>query len=204
MIKIHYREKACGKMFCYRLGLYLLGVCLSVILCSCGQQTKIQNTDATEQEYADEEYTYTEEHIEEPENMAEEIAEQEPEQQESEEENQYAVYERFMAGDEPLYIREDQWSYVNDTVDSGAMLNADASYTLDEICNKINRTDNSGMAVNEMGQLSYAYIDCGADGTYSQLYQKKTEDWGYNADFFLINIMNRIYIMRWQSQSICL
>lgn len=135
----------------------ILVVCLSIILCSCGQQTGIQDIEATEAEHAEEEHTGK------PENLAGETEEQESEQQESEE-DQYAIYERFMAGDEPLYIREDQYSYIDDTVSSGAMLEAGASYTLDEICNKINRTDNSGMAVNEMEQLSYAYIDCGADG----------------------------------------
>ena len=131
---------------------------MTMILAGCGQQTEVQNVEATKAEHAEEEHTWK------PENLTGEAEEQESEQQESEEEDQYAIYERFMAGDEPLYIREDQYSYIVDSVSLGAMLEAGASYMLDEICNKINRTDNSGMAVNEMEQLSYAYIDCGADG----------------------------------------
>ena len=135
-------------------------LCMIMVLIGCGQQIEIPDIEMTQQEHADEEGQQ-----EESENLVEEIEEQEPGQQESEEEDQYAIYERFMVGDESLYFREDLWGWDQDP-DAGeiAMLEAGTSYTLDEICNQINRYDNSSMAVNEMEQLSYAYIDCGADG----------------------------------------
>ena len=75
-------------------------------------------------------------------------------------ENPYALYENFLTGNEPLYFRTDVvQSYTGDY-----MFDSGESYTLDEICNRESIFNNSGVAINEQASLSYAYIDCGADG----------------------------------------
>lgn len=75
-------------------------------------------------------------------------------------ENSYTLYESFLAGNEPLYFRTDVvQSYTGDY-----MFDSGESYTLDEICNRESIFNNSGVPINERDSLSYAYIDCGADG----------------------------------------
>lgn len=79
-------------------------------------------------------------------------------------EDQYAIYERFLAGEEPLFFRKETY-FSNDNFDSSFCAQANKPYQLYEICNMINIVCNSGAPVNELSNnISYAYIDCGADG----------------------------------------
>lgn len=79
-------------------------------------------------------------------------------------EDQYAIYERFLAGEEPLYFRKDTY-FSSDIFESSFRIEANKPYELYEICNVINIACNSGAPVNELSNnISYAYLDCGADG----------------------------------------
>ena len=112
-------------------------ICLSALICACGQQ-QTENLETTGKE-----------------NIIEQFKDYE-----IEEENPYALYKNFLYGDEPLYSRIDVvQNYAGDY-----MFESGESYTLDEICDRERIFNNSGMAINKQDNLSYAYIDCGADG----------------------------------------
>ena len=79
-------------------------------------------------------------------------------------EDHYAIYERFLAGEEPIYFGEDT-SFDKSYNEFGYQVEAGRPYELYEICNIINMVFNGNVAVNELSDnISYAYIDCGADG----------------------------------------
>lgn len=77
------------------------------------------------------------------------------------EDGEYAIYQRFLNGDEPLYFREDTWfeGYID------CRTGTYTSYTFQDICGIINLVYNSNAPMEELvDHISYAYIDCGADG----------------------------------------
>ena len=79
-------------------------------------------------------------------------------------ENPYAIYQRFLAGEEPLFFRKETY-FSNDNFDNSFRAEANKPYQFYEICNMINIVCNSSAPVNELSSnISYAYIDCGADG----------------------------------------
>lgn len=78
-------------------------------------------------------------------------------------EEPYAVYQRLLKSEEPLYFRED--TYFDNSDGFRYDIEVDRPYEFYEICNIINMVSNSSAPVNELSDnISYAYIDCGADG----------------------------------------
>lgn len=131
----------------------ILIISLSAIICACGQQ----QTDNIEIESKKNVAEQSNNNIIDVEKELEQpvVEEKEPE---IEEEDPFVLYTSFLAGDEPLYFRENVMFYEE------YMFEAGKSYTLDEICNRENIFHNSAATVNVLDNLSYAYIDCGADG----------------------------------------
>lgn len=74
----------------------------------------------------------------------------------------FAIYQRFLDGEVPAYFREaDRFEGYNLTW----QMEAETPYDFSEICSIINTVHNGGAPLEELGNnISYAYIDCGADG----------------------------------------
>ena len=81
---------------------------------------------------------------------------------EGSEEDPLAIYQCFLVGEEPLYFREDTYF---DSFASSWSVEAGRPYEFYEVCNIVNMASNYSVPVNELSNnISYAYIDCGADG----------------------------------------
>ena len=77
-------------------------------------------------------------------------------------EDSFAVYQRFLDGEEPVYFREAD-DFTGE--ESSVSVEIDTPYTFREICNIINTVKNGNIPLDEFGgHISYACIDCGADG----------------------------------------
>lgn len=164
---------------------------LSVIMCfsmlvisGCGQQEELGNQEFVPggEESAETEY---------PGNRADIIkpkAASRPEKPDMSEEagipedGEYAIYQRFLNGDEPLYFREDTWFEGHIDCRTGTY----TSYTFQDICGIINLVYNSNAPMEELvDHISYAYIDCGADGNeelallFHDLYDRSLYSAGY-------------------------
>lgn len=125
-------------------------LCIVMIIASgCGQEDNSRRRDRDRRDR-------TEEETGQEDAPTVQVMDQEPE------EDSLAIYERFLAGDEPLYFREDCYFY---SLYSSSPVEVGRPYEFYEVCNIINRIANHASPVNELsGNISYAYIDCGADG----------------------------------------
>lgn len=143
---------------------------LSVIMCvfmlaisGCGLQKELGNQESVlgGEESAETEYPGNRADIMKPKTGSQPGKPDISEGAEIPEDGEYAIYQRFLNGDEPLYFREYTWfeGYID------CRAGTYTSYTFQDICGIINLVYNSNAPMDELvDHISYAYIDCGADG----------------------------------------
>ena len=114
-----------------------------ILACGCGQQETSGGGD----------------HISEEENAGKTEGE---EGLDTPDEDSFAIYQRFIDGEEPVYFREAD-DFTGE--DSSISVETDTPYTFREICSIINSVKNEDSPMDAFsGHVSYACIDCGADG----------------------------------------
>lgn len=165
-------------------------MCFSMLVISCcGQQEELGNQEFVlgGEESAETEYPGNRADIIKPKATSRPEKPDMSEDRGIPEDGEYAIYQRFLNGDEPLYFREDTWFEGYIDFRTGTY----TSYTFQDICGIVNLLYNSNAPMDELvDHISYAYIDCGADGNaeLALLFHDLKDQSHYSAGYVILVI----------------